>query len=127
VALDPFEAGFLGFRFWRRHELGKKLVKKVMPKFAARREAKRKARQAVRGAAGGEFLTNDEDSSMGLIVEVLGSVARTSLPLAIAYLDSLGIHVTGNETTTVALAVLAWVAMQVWSIVRKVRNKPRAE
>jgi hypothetical protein len=63
---------------------------------------------------------------MGLILELLGSVARTSLPMAITYLDSLGIHVTGNETTTLGVAIVAWIGMQAWSVVRKVRNKPRA-
>jgi hypothetical protein len=62
---------------------------------------------------------------MGMLLELLGSLARTSLPVAAAFLEAHGIHITGDSTTTTILIVGLWGAAQVWSFVRKLKNKPR--
>ncbi len=97
------------------------------PKAVARRAAKA-ARNAKRerqpDEAAGEFFQPDEETTMGpLLLEILGSFARTGLPWATAMLDPLGIHVTGdNPTLTIALAVGVYAFMQIWSIVRKLKR-----
>ena len=63
-----------------------------------------------------------------LLLEVLGSIARTGLPWATALLAGSGIQLgTGTSPLiTVGLAVVVYAAMQIWSIWRKVADKPRA-
>ena len=109
-------------------------VKKIRnrPKAVARRAAKA-ARKAKRDGPqpddSGEFFSVEPTEGvreMGLLLELLGSLARTTLPVARAFLDSHGIHITGDSTTTTLLIVGLWAGAQVWSWVRKVRNKPRA-
>ena len=60
------ELAYAVFRFWRKHELGRKLLRKIAPKFAARREIKRALRKAEREAAGGEFFTDEEGNDMNM-------------------------------------------------------------
>lgn len=67
-----------------------------------------------------------EDGDMGLVIELLGSLARTLLPAATAYLAGQGVSVESeNSLLVLATAVGVYVVMQGWSIVRKLINKPR--
>lgn len=71
IVEDPFERGLQGFRFWRRHELGKRLLRRWFPKYAEKREAvwaQRAARRAARQRQPdeGETFQQDEVSSMNI-------------------------------------------------------------
>jgi hypothetical protein len=61
---DPFETGLKGFRFWRRNELGKKLLRRWFPRYAEKREsvwAQRAARKAARPRQPDEGETFQQD------------------------------------------------------------------
>jgi len=63
--VSGFDFGLAGFRFWRKHELGRKLVRRLAPKFAERRARKRARQKAEKDAAGGEFFPDEtEETSM---------------------------------------------------------------
>ena len=80
----PFELGLQGFKFWTRHELGKKAMRRWLPKLAAKREpiwAQRAARKAARQRqpddALEDFLPRDEEGSVAKLSDILGRL-RTS-------------------------------------------------
>lgn len=56
-----------------------------------------------------------------LILALLGGFARTAVPAATAYLAGFGIALPGGmpDIMLVALAAVAWLGMQLWSIARK--------
>lgn len=68
-----------------------------------------------------------EELEVVMVKEILGSILRTFGPALTAYLAGQGISVEGADATTViVVAIAVFVAMQAWSIYRKVMNKPRA-
>jgi hypothetical protein len=75
------------------------------------------------------FNTPPDEVSMNaaLLLPVLGSIARTFLPAATAFLAGMGIQVdASNPWLTLGLAVAVYAGMQVWSIARKVRRNADA-
>lgn len=76
---------------------------------------------------GKPLLEINERRDEGMIKEILGSLARTAAPAATAALAGAGVHITpdSNPLVTVAIAVVVYIGAQVWSIARKVVNKPR--
>lgn len=73
MPLDPFEVGHSGFRFWKRHHLGKKLLRRLFPKAMARRDARREA-EGLATEAAYQF---EDGGSMSKVTEALGRL-RTS-------------------------------------------------
>ncbi len=63
-----------------------------------------------------------------LILELTGSILRIGLPTATAFLTGLGIHLDAALPAwlQVTIAIAVYLVMQLWSIVRKIRDKPRA-
>lgn len=128
--LDPFETGYLGWRFWRRHELGKKALRRWMPKLAAKREhvwAARAARKAARqhqpDESAGEFFNVEDGNRMNtnLLIALLGSLARHFLPAATAFLAGAGIQVDASASPwlTLSVAGAVYLAMQGVSFYRQ--------
>lgn len=54
--------GLGAYRFWTSRHLGRVLF----PKLMARRDAKRAARKAAKDAAGGEFISDDKETSLAI-------------------------------------------------------------
>jgi hypothetical protein len=87
----------------------------------------RKARNRHRLKKGKPLLHTTEENDVGLVLELLGSLLRTLVPAATAYLAGLGISVdSDNSVLVVGIALIVYVAMQAWSMWRKISNKPRA-
>lgn len=107
-------------------DAGAAIINKIRnrPKAVARRaarEEKRKQRHSAQDAAGGEFLPHEEDVPMNLLIQLLGSIARTAGPAAAAYLAGKGIIVAGMDPeTVVGVAFAVYVGAQLWSLGRKV-------
>lgn len=80
-----------------------------------------------RARKGKPLLEINERRDEGMLKEIAGSLARTAGPAATAFLAGAGVHVTpeSDPLVTVGIAVVVYVGAQVWSIVRKVINKPR--
>jgi hypothetical protein len=112
------------------------IVKKIRnrPKAVARRAAKAAQRAERRGeldeVAEDFNIPTDEvpTMNMALLLPILGSIARTFLPAATAYLAGLGINVgADNPLVIIAIAVVVYGGAQVWSILRKVNRAKASE
>ncbi len=58
--------------------------------------------------------------NIALLLQFAGSIVRTLLPAATAYLAGLGVNVdSDNPWLTLVVAVVVYLAMQAWSLWRK--------
>lgn len=80
-----------------------------------------------RARKGKPLLEINERRDEGMVKEIAGSFARTLAPAATAFLAGSGVNVGdgSNPTAVLALAAVVYVGAQLWSIARKIFNKPR--
>jgi hypothetical protein len=75
--VSGFDFGHAGFKFWRKHELGKKLTRKLFPRAMARRDAKHPLDEVSEdfNSPNDEVLTmNGFKTYTGLAVAAIGMV-----------------------------------------------------
>ena len=107
---------------WKAIKLGR--VAWLAAKPVTRIKRKLNKRRAKKGKP---LLEINERRDEGMLKEIAGSLARTAGPAATAFLAGSGISVSDDASPllTVGLAIVVFVGAQVWSLARKVINKPR--
>lgn len=80
-----------------------------------------------RAKKGKSLLVINEEKEIAMGKELAGSVVRHFVPVASAYLAGQGVELGAgaDPVVMVVVAAVVYAAMQAWSFVRKVKNKPR--